>query len=142
MAKKIFPNELAEVVTALLVKPELIGELQDQEKHQEFMHDIAQVVARHCGGDAVCVNPPGFVSDDAPYCSDNDSSPMLTVYPSDSLPSLHESVWSNHDPEGWDGETGSDYGIEDGLLASEAQVNQFRSQVRHLLLDTKVGCFE
>lgn len=139
MAKKIFPNELAEVVTALLVKPELIGEIPDQEKHQEFMHDIAQVVARHCGGDAVCVNPPGFVSEAFPYCSDNESSPMLTVYPDDSLPSLHQNVWSNYDLDGWDGETGSDYGIEDGTPVTEEQADQFRSQVQNLLPDSKVG---
>ena len=140
MAKKIYPNELAEVVTALLVNPELIGELSEQDQHQDFMHDIAKVVARHCGGDAVCVNPPGFVSEDVPYCSDSESSPMLTVFPSDSLPSLHQNVWGNYDPDGWDGESGYEYGIEDGSLVTEEQSEQFRSKVQQLLLDTKIGC--
>lgn len=49
MPKQTIPNELAEIVTALLVKPELLGELTSVEKHQAFMLDIEKVVANHCG---------------------------------------------------------------------------------------------
>lgn len=52
MSKQIFPHELAEIVTGLLVKPELLGELDSPQKHQAFMLDIGRVVAEHCGGEA------------------------------------------------------------------------------------------
>ena len=50
MTKQILPNELAEIVTGLLIKPELLGELDSREAHQSFM--------RHC-----CK-----VSDEAAFC--------------------------------------------------------------------------
>ncbi|WP_163535577.1 hypothetical protein [Klebsiella pneumoniae] len=37
MTKQILPNELAEIVTGLLIKPELLGELDSREAHQAFM---------------------------------------------------------------------------------------------------------
>lgn len=40
MTKQILPNELAEIVTGLLIKPELLGELDSREAHQAFMLDI------------------------------------------------------------------------------------------------------
>ncbi len=52
MSKQILPHEIAEIVTGLLVKPELLGELDSPERHQAFMLDIGRVVAEHCGGDA------------------------------------------------------------------------------------------
>lgn len=50
MTKQILPAELAEIVTALLVKPELLGELDTRVAHQEFMKAIGCVVADFCGG--------------------------------------------------------------------------------------------
>ncbi|WP_154922510.1 hypothetical protein [Klebsiella grimontii] len=50
MTKQILPNELAEIVTGLLIKPELLGELDSREAHQAFMLDIGRVIADHCGG--------------------------------------------------------------------------------------------
>ena len=49
MTKQILPNELAEIVTGLLIKPELLGELDSREAHQAFMLDIGRVIAYHCG---------------------------------------------------------------------------------------------
>ncbi len=34
MTKQILPNELAEIVTGLLIKPELLGELDSREAHR------------------------------------------------------------------------------------------------------------
>ncbi|HIE4904615.1 TPA: hypothetical protein ACXNK4_005408 [Klebsiella pneumoniae] len=45
MTKQILPNELAEIVTGLLIKPELLGELDSREAHQAFMLDIGRVIA-------------------------------------------------------------------------------------------------
>ncbi|BAS43780.1 hypothetical protein KOJKO3_p1.142 (plasmid) [Klebsiella oxytoca] len=42
MTKQILPNELAEIVTGLLIKPELLGELDSREAHQAFMLDIGR----------------------------------------------------------------------------------------------------
>lgn len=40
MTKQILPNELAEIVTGLLIKPELLGELDSREAHQSFMLEV------------------------------------------------------------------------------------------------------
>lgn len=101
MSKQILPHELAEIVTGLLVKPELLGELDSPQRHQAFMLDIGRVVAEHCGGEANWINE-GDTEEN--YLSDQYSSPYLSVSPNDSLPSLLNNVWSYYDPEGWEDE--------------------------------------
>lgn len=101
MSKQILPNELAEIVTGLLVKPALLGELDSPEKHQAFMLDIGRVVAAHCGGEANWINGADTNEN---YLADQHSSPMLSINPNDSLPSLHNNVWSYYDPHGWEDE--------------------------------------
>lgn len=84
MTKQILPNELAEIVTGLLIKPELLGELDSREAHQAFMLDIGRVIADHCGGR---VN--GITDGDVakPYLSDIECTPTLHIEPDDRLPS-------------------------------------------------------
>ena len=104
MSKQILPNELAEIVVGLLLKPELFGKLDSHEKYNAFFLDIGSVVADHCGGAANWVNPgetiPG--EDQSPYLYPIDSYPTLSVGPDD----LHQDVgvWSYYDTEGWEGE--------------------------------------
>ncbi len=74
MTKQILPAELAEIVTALLVKPELLGELDTRVAHQEFMKAIGCVVADFCGGIVNGVTD-GDIS--SPYLSDVYSTPCL-----------------------------------------------------------------
>lgn len=50
MYKLVSPRELTEIITGLLLKPELLGELDSPEKHRMFMADLGRVVAEHCGG--------------------------------------------------------------------------------------------
>ena len=50
MSKLVSPRELTEIITGLLLKPELLGELDSPEKYQMFMADLGRVVAEHCGG--------------------------------------------------------------------------------------------
>ena len=61
MAKLISTRELATIITALLVKPELLGELDSPEKHRALMEDLGRVVAEHCGGN---VNGIGLTEND------------------------------------------------------------------------------
>ncbi|HFE4421440.1 hypothetical protein [Klebsiella quasipneumoniae] len=84
MTKQILPNELAEIVTGLLIKPELLGELDSREAHQAFMLDIGRVIAYHCGG---LVN--GITDGDVakPYLSDIECTPILHIESDDRLPS-------------------------------------------------------
>lgn len=102
MSKQILPNELAEIVVGLLVKPQLLGELDTPDKHQAFMLDIGRVVAEHCGGEANWINQEDTDED---YLADQYNSPYLSVSPDDSLPSLNRNVWAYHDSEGWESET-------------------------------------
>lgn len=98
MTKQILPNELAEIVTGLLIKPELLGELDSREAHQAFMLDIGRVIADHCGGR---VN--GITDGDVaqPYLSDIECTPTLHIEPDDRLPSTERNVWSNYHVEAW-----------------------------------------
>lgn len=101
MSKQILPHELAEIVTGLLVRPELLGELDSPEKHQDFMLDIGRVVAEHCGGDINQVSPSDTTQD---YLRTAHSSPYLSVSPNDSIPSLYINAWAYHDRYGWEEE--------------------------------------
>ncbi len=128
MSKQIFPKELAEIVTGLLVNPSLLGELETAEKHRAFMLRIGSVVADYCGGDAWTVHKGGT---DINYLSDENSSPYLSVSPNDSLPSLHQNVWAYHDPSGWEDEEEVDIDKEEPL--DESKIAVMRSKLQTLL---------
>lgn len=98
MSKQILPSELAEIVNNLLVNPAAVSELDTTERYQEFMRDIGQVVAEHCGGEVTGISKGSFGKGyDHEY-----TPPTLQVIPNSSLPSLTDNVWSKYDPEGWD----------------------------------------
>ena len=95
MSKKISPSELAEIVCGLLMKPELLGELDTPKQHQAFMLDIGRVVANHCGGDAFDIDDPK--SQEGFYMANENNVPLLSVSPPKRFPYLQKSVWSNYD---------------------------------------------
>ncbi|WP_342632759.1 hypothetical protein [Marinobacter alkaliphilus] len=104
MAKQIYFPELAQIVSTLLVRPDLLGELDGVSLHERFAVSIAEVVADYCGG---LVN--GVNSCDVP-CSPLDAEgrvsemgSTVSIDPSDSLPSMHRNVWSLYDGQGWEG---------------------------------------
>lgn len=130
MSKQITPNELAEIVTGLLVKPDLLGELDSPDRHQSFMLDIGRVVAEHCGGEANWVNE---AATNKRFLEDEENSPTLSVSPNDSLPSLHNNVWGCFDPAGWDDEDAKGVGIEAGKTLSKQAMAQTRAQLQSLL---------
>lgn len=131
MAKQIIPSELAELVTGLLIKPELLGELETPDRHRMFMEDIGRVVAEYCGGQ---VN--GSNLGDADDTATNEGRlPMLSVSPCDFLPSLNRNVWSLYDPEGWDDGEASDHDIELGEAREATQINEVRSKLRGLMIN-------
>ena len=125
MTKQILPNELAEIVTGLLIKPELLGELDSREAHQSFMLDIGRVIADHCGGR---VN--GITDGDVakPYLSDIECTPTLHIEPDDRLPSTERNVWSNYHVEAW-----ADEGQE--TILDRAIRNSDRAALQSLPLD-------
>ena len=122
MAKMIVPNELAEIVTGLLLEPARIGELDSPERYFAFMQDIAEVVAAHCGGTINQVTGPAGVIE----MSTQEMSPMVSVYPNDSLPTLHSNVWSTYDTDGWEDESASELGIEEGEAPTAAAIEERR----------------
>ncbi len=121
MSKQILPDELAEIVTNLLVNPESLGELDEERKYYRFIEDIGRVVAEHCGGSAfIHVNPrlyppgEGYVHEE--------HSPTLSVSPDDSLPSPNKNVWAKYDPENRDGWEAEDL-VDGGAVSNEASFN-------------------
>jgi len=131
MAKQILPKELAEIVTGLLVAPQMLGELKSADQHQDFMLAIGKVVASFCGGEANWVNPPDFSEDEIGECEDGLTQPMLSVAPNDSLPSFNRNVWSLYDPDGWEGESVD--GLECDVHMSKFEIAQIRSRLQSLL---------
>ena len=125
MYKLVSPRELTEIITGLLLKPELLGELDSPEKHRMFMADLGRVVAEHCGGLVNSVVLPGAevtVPDGLPlngqpvrYLGIKESIPHLLVEPDASLPSLAKNVWMYADPEGWK----EHFGAEEDCLTHE-----------------------
>lgn len=136
MSKLILPNELAEIVTGLLIKPNLLGELDSIERHQNFMMDIARVIADHCGGDVNGTNPSEAVEG---YMTDAYSAPYVSIGPNDSLPSLNSNVWAAYDPDGWEEEI-IEAMAEDadsvGEPMSKDKAIQLRGELQQLLLVT------
>lgn len=132
MSKQIKPSELAEIVTGLLVRPDILGEIDDSDTHERFIEAIGEVVADFCGGTVNGVNP----SDSGTPLTDHVFTPYLSVYPNDSLPCLEQCVWSPYDPDGWEGETNAAYGLDDSdNPPSREQHALTRARLRGLLIE-------
>lgn len=131
MNKNIYPNELAELVVGLLLKPYLLGELDTTDSHKAFIQDIGQVVADHCGGTVHGVTSGG---DSVGYMTCRGNAPTLTVGVNDSLPDLYRNIWSLYDLEGWRGCDAAEVGITaEGEQLSEDAIDLFREELRSQL---------
>lgn len=130
MSKQITPDELSCLVTGLLTRPWLLNSFDTAEQHEAFMADIGRVVADHCGGLVNGVNPPDTREN---YLYTEESSPTLSVSPDECLPSLHNNVWSVFDPEGWEDEDASAYGIDPGTPLSKEVARNLCTVLRSLL---------
>lgn len=127
MAKLLSPKELAELVSGLLIQPELFGELDDRHNYHDFILAIGNVVAQFCGGEPIAVEyHPPLANHEPSY------TPMLVVNPNDSLPSLHGSVWSYFDPRGWD-DLPLPTGIELGQEPLPERILNVRSALQRIL---------
>ncbi len=131
MGKQILTNELAEIITGLLVNPDLLGELDSPEKHADFIRDIGQVVADYCGGDINGAIPCDLPGDGVPSMP---APHYLSVQPNDSLPSLESCIWSFYDPDGWEDEAGSDYDLDSQPAPSKLEIQSLRASLQGLLL--------
>jgi hypothetical protein len=121
MSKQITPEELAEIITGLLVKPEILGEDPTPDKFKDFMQQLGEVVADYFGGhiNGVHFQPaPG-------------EAPLMSVSPNSDLPSLGSNVWSNHDVDGW---TEEEEGMDVSNAASFEETEKVRSQLQRLLI--------
>lgn len=87
MSKQINTQELAEIVTNLLTKPESVGELDTSTTFACFMTEIAEVVCKFCGGE---------VKNQA---DDFAGEFLVGVHGNDSLP-VGGGIWAGYDPDG------------------------------------------
>lgn len=108
MSKQITPLEWSEVITGLLLKPELLGELDSQEKYLNFLGDLARVVTDHCGGAVVDVHAGEPSKSDLQPIGDDLEVPAVAIMPDDRLPSINQCVFTPFDPQAWEGEEGVD----------------------------------
>lgn len=134
MSKQIKPSELAEVVVGLLVRPDLLGELDSPQAHEQFIEAVGRVVADFCGGEINTVSPADRPLDANPE-SIGIETPYLSVWPNDSMPSLEECVWALHDGEGWEDHTSAEFGLSEGTPKSTADVNHIRGRLQGLLIE-------
>lgn len=131
MPRQIFPQELVEILSGLLLKPEIFGELDSPEKHQAFMLDIGRVVADHCGGEINGVAEPAGKEFNL---SEEWSQPYLSVSPNDSLPSLLNNVWAYYDgPSGWEDDFLDCDHVDAGEPLTEKEIKAVRQQLQSLL---------
>jgi hypothetical protein len=124
-------DELAEIVTGLLVKPELLGQFPDEERHIEFIHQIGKVVAEFCGGQINGVHAPDGSFSGQPFCD----APLMSVWPDDRLPDLQHCVWGPYDPEGWEGVTADTIGIEQAGEPLPMKPGEIRKALQSLLAE-------
>ncbi|HFV9915647.1 TPA: hypothetical protein ACIBH9_003318 [Salmonella enterica subsp. diarizonae serovar 61:l,v:z35] len=103
MPKYLLPAELAEIVCGLLVQPTLMNELKKPESHKAFMQDIAELVAKHCGGqiEGVIMPVDRDETSQADYLTTPDVTPYLVVSPGADMHSLTDNVWRHHARDGW-----------------------------------------
>lgn len=101
MSKQISPYELAEIIVGLLVTPKEFGPLDTPDKHQQFMMDIAQVVAGHCGG---FVNGVSKADIEENYMENQYGFPYISVTPTEENTLSKRNVWYCYDLE-YDGST-------------------------------------
>lgn len=87
MSKQINQQELAEIVTALLTKPESLGELDTASTFARFMTEIAEVVCSYVGGEV------------RNQADDFTGEFLVGVHGNDSLPE-GDGIWAGYDPEG------------------------------------------
>ncbi|ENR9964013.1 hypothetical protein ACEXTD_002997 [Salmonella enterica] len=132
MPKYLLPAELAEIVCGLLVQPTLMNELKTPESHKAFMQDIADMVAKHCGGqiDGVIMPVDSDETSQADYLTSPDVTPYLVVSPGPDMHSLTDNVWRHHAQDGWlDHIKGSDEESPDELPThKECSVRRYALQ--------------
>jgi hypothetical protein len=130
MSKQVKPSELAELITGLLVRPDLLGELESSsETHERFIEAIGRVVTEFCGGEVNRVTPADLSPGHKPDLVDT---PYLSVFPDISLPSLERCVWSLHDPDGWEDEASSEYDLSQATPYSPEEIDSLRNRLRGL----------
>ena len=133
MSKQIKPFELAEIVTGLLVRPDLMGELDDETVYHDFIRAIGEVVADYCGGEVNTAHPadqPDFEGFSYQF------TPYLSVYPNDSLPSMIGCVWAPYDPDGWEDEIKESGELTSGSEQPDPLKQELlRARIRTLLIE-------
>jgi hypothetical protein len=129
MSKQIKPSELSEIVTGLLIRPDLMGELDSPEQHERFIEAIGQVVVDFCGGE---INGVGHADLPEGHPVSYIHTPYLSVYPDDSLPSLEECVWAPYDPQGWMDESAEEYALATGIAPTETAILHQRQRLQGL----------
>lgn len=130
MSKQILPVELAEIVSGLLVCPEVMGELDSLEKHRAFMRDIGEVVAQHCGGDINDVHLP--MANPRDKLAGDAAKLMLSVSPGLCVPD-NGGVWAWYDPQGWEGELNSE--DREFVVTPDPACEDFLAQVRGKIVE-------
>lgn len=144
MAKFVSPQELTEIIAGLLLKPELLGELDTPEKHRSLFLELGEVVATHCGGYISDVTEPetdgtsadgGLVSGKpVQYLEVPESTPYLVVQENECLPSREQNVWMYVDTEGW-----VEQGQDESTIPTPEMCQSVRRELRQLLAPVTPG---
>ncbi len=82
-------QELAQLVSTLILSPESLGALDECDLYSDFLSDITEVIGKYCGGTINKINGV------------KDGQPIITVESDTSLPSLDQNVWAQSTNDSW-----------------------------------------
>jgi hypothetical protein len=135
VAKMINSQELAEIVTGLLVEPRLLGVNPTKAEYQHFIEGVSFLITEQFGGCLNSIRVPGNPEDLLGEGLDQGVSTQdvyISVDPDDNLvPSIRQNVWSYHDIRGWDEEEVDGVAIE--CPFTEGQMEEKRKELSDLL---------
>jgi hypothetical protein len=128
-------QELAEIVTGLLVEPRLLGVNPTKAEYQHFIEGVSFLITEQFGGCLNSIRVPGNPEDLLGEGLDQGVSTQdvyISVDPDDNLvPSIRQNVWSCHDIRGWDEEEVDGVAIE--CPFTEGQMEEKRKELSDLL---------
>jgi hypothetical protein len=127
MPKFITPLEISEIVTGLLVKPDLFNELSDQATWEQFFSEITETVARYCGGEVIGLADARNPSEGQQVAA--------AVLPTDKLRNGSDCVWAAYD-EPWTPDELNAAWLEPGQPLTKEDANAKRMAVRSLNLSS------
>lgn len=131
MSKQLYPFDLAEITSTLLIDPKKLGVDITEEQHMQFVEEIAIAITNNFDGIVNCISqredPKGT------YLSDIYNMPIVSISPSFDC---DDTVFKFNDVIGWEDE---DLSFD---MPTQEQANEFRLAVPTLFSNNSTKLYE